>query len=1092
MKTQKKCDCGTLYKSNLLFCENCGKPVNKQSAPPIEKDLSKSLICVCGTALTESALFCENCGKAVLNSSEIGKQNVPPIPQNIKKSGSVPPPPPPPPPVRAMPPLPKTSGSYGLQHRKKRTAITPPIPPGHPPSQYTGIGAKNNKSKTSTKWAVGTVLVSLAAIAVYFFLIKPTDSIEAKINLKPIKKGIIAQGVVNAENRILETQENVRMIISPITVAGDAVATITELKVPGNKHVEIVAYDFSLETDQPLRGVIQLEIPYDPNDLPKSMEPEECLVGGYYNEESEKWEWVDYEIDKTRNTLIINTTHLSTYGRIKYRRAPTQQEIEAGGYFDSDNYIAPTPNSKYKSRNVKHGFFYTENIGELTEKVNRIDMSKALEEAIRMNIVPSLRELSQVEPETETQALIELGQWITGTGLGITEHSSTTALFVGGAQSLNANRLLEIKENHSRLGWYVTLVQLGSDLYYKKSWSETIYNLVKGAVYRFGEEAVKALAAKSGYAVAGATAGPYVAIALVGFFTFEISRPFLLSLIPKYTFTFWSVNSKLFGAYQDYYNEPGIARNQRDWLNIIEKINKEALGAQSENKDKEFKRLLDKSIEEYLQEFWNSPQAVGFLVNSKTGLLYGDISRIHYDGTGSSTTISQFFSHLKTYNNYKFNRLIMGLEDQAEMNMTTPETIIDELLRKNGQVEISYSTNEIYASRWLKEIESGQHRFSGTIKNELNSNHKKEILKQIDDALREVVWENYTNAKTELHRNIEREKEVLNSLITLQYITPGPPSLSADFAGHWVVPVFQRKQLEWVKEKWAVKLNNKGGGSISFTTLAHMKAGGFGQIAVYPKGDFFDAQQTPLLLVDLKNIDNGINKVFLADSTIKVTILGDRLIEYELGEDETEYKHAFRARANPPDDYEFSWSFGDGNSTTDLRRKRRDSQVENSFKGGYFNVEVKLIDRKTGEELANDVVNVAVIEETQKYDLEECEKWTAARSGGYGTTMNYWDMGSLPDGAIIDFRFNAQSVPDKFVVKYEGNVVFDSGWRGVQSYINRNPGLYPGGLSGPGRGSVDGIFTKSRSNTFQVIVFGPESGTAWDYSFRARCSPPDQ
>jgi len=68
-----------------------------------------------------------------------------------------------------------------------------------------------------------------------------------------------------------------------------------------------------------------------------------------------------------------------------------------------------------------------------------------------------------------------------------------------------------------------------------------------------------------------------------------------------------------------------------------------------------------------------------------------------------------------------------------------------------------------------------------------------------------------------------------------------------------------------------------------------------------------------------------------------------------------------------------------------------------------------------------------------------------------------------------------------------GNTVYDSGWRGVQSYVTKNPQLYPGGLSGPGAGQKDGVFVKGASNTVMVIVYGPEKGTAWGYEIRANC-----
>jgi len=120
--------------------------------------------------------------------------------------------------------------------------------------------------------------------------------------------------------------------------------------------------------------------------------------------------------------------------------------------------------------------------------------------------------------------------------------------------------------------------------------------------------------------------------------------------------------------------------------------------------------------------------------------------------------------------------------------------------------------------------------------------------------------------------------------------------------------------------------------------------------------------------------------------------------------------------------------------------------------------------------------------------VNECNKWFKANSGGYLGTKDPWDISTIPQGTSFDIKFNAFSVPDRYVVQYPvGNTVYDSGWRGVQSYVTKNPQLYPGGLSGPGAGQKDGVFVKGASNSVMVIVYGPEKGTAWGYEIRANC-----
>nr|WP_321499348.1 hypothetical protein [uncultured Dethiosulfovibrio sp.] len=129
-------------------------------------------------------------------------------------------------------------------------------------------------------------------------------------------------------------------------------------------------------------------------------------------------------------------------------------------------------------------------------------------------------------------------------------------------------------------------------------------------------------------------------------------------------------------------------------------------------------------------------------------------------------------------------------------------------------------------------------------------------------------------------------------------------------------------------------------------------------------------------------------------------------------------------------------------------------------------------------------------ENTEKRDdvLDQCNAWKQAQSGGYLGTKDTWDIGTLPQGTTFDIRYDALSVPDRYVVQYPAGVtVFDSGWRGSQSRLDQKAHLYPGGLAGPGKGEKMGLFTKGASNSMVVIVYGPEEGTRWHYEVRANC-----
>ena len=79
--------------------------------------------------------------------------------------------------------------------------------------------------------------------------------------------------------------------------------------------------------------------------------------------------------------------------------------------------------------------------------------------------------------------------------------------------------------------------------------------------------------------------------------------------------------------------------------------------------------------------------------------------------------------------------------------------------------------------------------------------------------------------------------------------------------------------------------------------------------------------------------------------------------------------------------------------------------------------------------------------------------------------MNTWDVSQVPEGSVFDISFNAYSIPDKYVVEYEGSTVLDTGWRGSSSDYQRNPNLYPGGF--PGR--VAGRSMTSSANEIRIV-----------------------
>lgn len=213
------------------------------------------------------------------------------------------------------------------------------------------------------------------------------------------------------------------------------------------------------------------------------------------------------------------------------------------------------------------------------------------------------------------------------------------------------------------------------------------------------------------------------------------------------------------------------------------------------------------------------------------------------------------------------------------------------------------------------------------------------------------------------------------------------------------------------------------------------------------------------------------------------------------GEAGESYDFTFTATNLPSelDEIVFAWTLGtgapdaSGSEQVSVSGREATHQISYTYASeGMYSLVVVAED--TDENVvaeANEAVTIGDPDE-RELELDICDTWKAAAQGGQGVTVDNWDISQLPTGAEFDIRFDAYSIPDKYVVEYDGDVVYDSGWRGSPNY-DGDP-MYPGGVTSPGSGQEDGIFTKvSGVDTFTVTVFGPQSGTLWEYDIRARC-----
>jgi hypothetical protein len=110
--------------------------------------------------------------------------------------------------------------------------------------------------------------------------------------------------------------------------------------------------------------------------------------------------------------------------------------------------------------------------------------------------------------------------------------------------------------------------------------------------------------------------------------------------------------------------------------------------------------------------------------------------------------------------------------------------------------------------------------------------------------------------------------------------------------------------------------------------------------------------------------------------------------------------------------------------------------------------------------------------------------------GGVGTSEYTVDLGTAT--GIVSLNFDAQFVPDTFIVEYDGTEVINSGLRGVDGTYDTPAGPVAVVVDGPGTGTLTFNKTTSTPTTCTVRVVAPFIGTAWevDLSCPGGGSPP--
>lgn len=379
------------------------------------------------------------------------------------------------------------------------------------------------------------------------------------------RKELLAEGTMNPERALLSSADSqVVMSFDELCIGEVVQGKIVKLEVENPPEDSLLnVYDFSVDTTKSLSGVITLEVPYDPTQIPSDLTAAECVSGVYYNEELHEWIEESYEIDESKHTVVIKTTHLSAHGsKISWNR-------EDRRLLDLiKTYRQGTPSEKAIPINTE------EVLGKLTE-----------EEFVEL--FDELKNFGGTDPQ---QALNDASLKIVGdagsySAIGVdvfklTTYSGKWAKYLG--------------DKLGKLSGALVMAQLASDVYYEKPMVEVCFNGLKGLTFWQGATAAAYLT--------GPVGGTIATVVLAGMFLYDVLVDPID--IPKYIEE--TNHQTIVYAYDTYYHSGENYRSKKEWMDTIDEVILEATKADRRGGqfDDLFKELLDEEITVYATHFF--------------------------------------------------------------------------------------------------------------------------------------------------------------------------------------------------------------------------------------------------------------------------------------------------------------------------------------------------------------------------------------------------------------------------------------------------------------------------------------------------------
>ncbi|MGQ8335785.1 zinc-ribbon domain-containing protein [Sunxiuqinia sp. A32] len=100
---------------------------------------------------------------------------------------------------------------------------------------------------------------------------------------------------------------------------------------------KITVYDISLDNQHQFDDYLTISLPYDPGFVEQG-KIEDCVAAQYFNDKTNEWEPVIYDIDYKNKQLIVHTDHLSQYGVFTVKNDKKRNAYITSVYI-SDSYM---------------------------------------------------------------------------------------------------------------------------------------------------------------------------------------------------------------------------------------------------------------------------------------------------------------------------------------------------------------------------------------------------------------------------------------------------------------------------------------------------------------------------------------------------------------------------------------------------------------------------------------------------------------------------------------------------------------------------------------------------------------------------------